>query len=297
MYDKQVVRRRRAVLAVLVGLSIVMLTGYFGESTGGPLHRFQSGFQTILSPIESGASRAFSPIRNLAGWFGDVFDAKGENKTLKKQLADARSQLAQAQTLARDDSQLRGLLNLDHSSGFPTTHRVTGRVIWKSPTAWYSTVEINVGSSDGVKVDQPVVTADGLLGRVSQVSGGTAVVTLMTDSSSSVSAQIVPDGATGVVQPSVGDPTDMQLKFINKGHPVKTGATLVTCGCGSGKLQSIFPRGIPIGKVTQVSSNDLELYRQVKIQPFADFRRVDYVQVLTTPVRQPVLSGGGGAAP
>src|SRR4051794_7167663 len=117
-----------------------MLTGYFGESTGGPLHRFQSGVQTILSPIESGASRAFKPIRDLAGWFGDVFDAKGENKKLKSQLAGTRQQLAQAQTLARDDAQLRKLAQLNNSSSFPATRRVTGRVIWKSPTAWYSTL-------------------------------------------------------------------------------------------------------------------------------------------------------------
>ena len=294
MHDRQVVRRRRAVLAVLVALSIVMLTGYFGESTGGPLHRFQSGVQTILSPIEDGASRAFKPVRDLFGWFGDVFDAKGENKTLKKQLADTRAQLAQSQTLSRDDAQLRKLVQLNQSPGFPSTRRVTGRVIWKSPTAWYATLEIDVGSSDGVRVDQPVITGDGLVGKVTQVTGGTAIVTLITDSDSSVSAQVEPDGANGIVQPQVGDPGRMQLKFIQKGHPVKQGATVVTSGFSSGKLTSIFPRGIPIGEVTKVKSDELELYRQVEIRPFADFRRIDYVQVLTSSQKQPTSVPGAG---
>ena len=292
MYDKQVVRRRRAVLALLVGLSIILLTGYFGESTGGPLHRFQTGVQTILSPIEAGASRAFKPVRDLAGWFGDVFDAKGENKQLKKQLADTRAQLAQAQTLSRDDAQLRKLVQLDSSSGFPQTRRVTGRVIWKSPTAWYSTVQIDKGRGDGVRVDQPVITGDGLVGKVTRVTGGTAVVTLITDSDSSVSAQIEPDGANGIVQPQVGDPGKMQLKFIQKGHPVKQGATVVTSGFSSGDLTSIFPRGIPIGQVTKVKSDELELYRQVEVKPFADFRRIDYVQVLLTKEKQPTSVPG-----
>ena len=294
MYDKQVVRRRRAVLAVLVGLSIVMLTGYFGESTGGPLHRFQSGIQTILSPIETGASIAFKPVRDLAGWFGDVFDAKGENKRLKKQLAEANTQLAQAQTLTRDDAQLRKLLQLDQTLGVNSGGRVTSRVIWKSPTAWYSTIEINSGRSDGVRVDQPVITGDGLVGKITQTTGGTAVVTLITDSSSSVSAQIQPDGANGIVQPSVGDPNDMRLKFIQKGHPVKTGSTVVTSGFAAGKLDSIFPRGIPIGRVSKVSSDQLELYREVHIRPFADFRRIDYVQVLTSKPQKPTPVSGAG---
>ena len=291
MYDKQVVRRRRAVLALLVGLSIVMLTGYFGESTGGPLHRFQGGLQTILSPIEAGASRAFQPIRDLAGWFGDVFDAKGENEELKRELADARTQLAQAQTLARDDAQLRKLLALPKQEGFPNTKRVAARVIWKSPTAWYSTIQINQGKDDGIREDQPVITGDGLVGKITQVTGGTAEVTLITDAESAVSAQIQPDGAHGIVQPSVGDPTDMSLKFIQKGRNVKEGATVVTSGFASGNLTSIFPRGIPIGRVTRVRSDDLQLYREVRIKPFADFRRIDYVQVLTSKQKQPTPPG------
>jgi rod shape-determining protein MreC len=292
MYDKQVVRRRRAVLAVLIGLSIIMLTGYFGESSGGPLHRFSAGIQTILSPIEDGASRAFKPVRDLAGWFGDVFDAKGENKKLKKDLADTRTQLAQAQTLARDNAQLRKLAQLDNSSSFPDVERVTGRVIWKSPTFWYSTIEIDVGRDDGVRPDQPVITGDGLVGKVAQVTGGSAVVTLITDAESSVSAQIEPDGSNGIVQPRVGDPSEMQMKFLQKGHSVKEGATVVTSGFASGKLTSIFPRGIPIGEVAKVSSDELDLYRQVEIRPFADFRRIDYVQVVTSKQKQPTGVGG-----
>jgi rod shape-determining protein MreC len=292
VYDKQVVRRRRAVLVLLVGLSIIMLTGYFGESTGGPLHRFQAGFQTILSPIEDGANRAFKPVRDLAGWFGDVFDAKGENKKLKSDLSDARSELAKAQTLVRDDAQLRKLVGLDETLDIPSSERVTGRVISKSPTAWYSTVQIDIGSSDGVKVDQPVVNGDGLVGKVEQVNGGTAVVQLMTDSKSSVSAMIAPEGAQGQVQPSVGDPSEMQLQFLQKGYTIKEGQKVVTSGSTSSRLESIYPRGIPIGEVTNVKSDDLELYRQVRVRPYVDFRRIDYVQVITTKLKQPTPDAG-----
>ena len=292
MYDKQVVRRRRAVLALLVGLSIIMLTGYFGESTGGPLHRFQAGVQTILSPIEDGANRAFKPIRDLAGWFGDVFDAKGENKKLKSDLADARAELAKTETLVRDDEQLRKQLGLNEQLGIPEDERVTGRVISKSPTAWYSTVQIDIGRGEGVKVDQPVMNGDGLVGKVTQVTGGTAVVTLMTDSSSAVSAMLTDDGAHGIVQPSVGNPADMQLQFLQKGYKVDEGAKVVTSGFTSGRLDSIYPRGIPIGEVTNVKSDDLELYRQVQVRPYVDFRRIDYVQVITTKLKQPAPATG-----
>jgi rod shape-determining protein MreC len=269
------------VLAVLVGLSIVLLTGYFGEGSGGFFHSIQSGAQTVLSPIEDGASRAFKPVRDLVGWFGDVFDAKDENKQLKKDLAAARTELATAETIERDNVQLRGQLKLTEGLGYTNSSRETARVIVKSPTVWYSTVTIDKGKGDGIRVDQPVVNGDGLVGKVTAVSGGTATVTLITDSSSAVSAQIEPDGALGIVKPNVGDPNDMQLQYIGKNHPVEKGARVVTSGSAPGRLQSIFPRGIPIGEVSRVDSGELELYRKVHIRPWADFRRMDILTVLT----------------
>ena len=281
MYDKQVVRRRRAVLAVLVGLSIVLLTGYFGEGSGGFFHNLQSGAQTVLSPIEDGASRAFKPVRDLVGWFGDVFDAKDENKKLKRDLASARSQLAVAQTQARDDDQLKKILKLTDELGFVGSSRTTARVIVKSPTVWSSTVTLDQGRGDGIRVDQPAISGDGLVGKVTAVTGGTATVTLITDGSSNVPAQIEPDGAHGIVKPAVGDPNDMQLQYIEKNHPVRKGQTIVTSGSAPGRLESIFPRGIPIGEVTSVDTGELELYRTVHMKPWADFRRLDFLTVLT----------------
>ena len=292
MYDKQVVRRRRAVLAVLVGLSIVLLTGYFGEGKGGFLHSLQSGAQTVLSPIEEGASRAFKPVRDLVGWAGDVFDAKDENKALKKDLASARSQLASTQLAARENEQLREQLKLTGDQGYTSATRVTGRVIVKNPLVWYSTVTLDVGKGDGVRVDQPVVSGDGLVGKVTAATSGTATVTLITDGSSKVPAQIGSNGALGVVTPAVGDPNDMQLQYIQKNHPVSKGAMIVTSGSAPGKLQSIYPRGIPIGKVTRVSTGEFELYRTVHMKPFADLRRMDYLTVLTgKPQRAPEDDG------
>jgi rod shape-determining protein MreC len=269
------------VLALLVTLSIVFLTGYFGEGKGGVLHSFQAGAQTILSPIEEGASRAFKPVRDLVGWFGDVFDAKDENKGLKKDLASARQELAITQAKARDDAQLRDQLGLTNELGYSSSARETARVIVKSPTVWYSTVTIDKGRSDGIRVDQPVISGDGLVGKVTAATGGTSTVTLITDSSSHVSAQIGEDGAHGVVSPAVGDPNDMELGFIQKGHPVKKGQKIITSGFATDRFQSIFPRGIPIGEVTKVDTDDLELYRKVHMRPYADFRRMDYLTVLT----------------
>ncbi len=84
MFDSKVVRRRRAALAIFVVLSMVMLTASFGESGGGLFGALQRGAQEAFAPLETGAGKALKPFRDLFGWFGDSFDAKDENKSLKR---------------------------------------------------------------------------------------------------------------------------------------------------------------------------------------------------------------------
>ena len=131
---KKSVRRRRAVLALLVSLSIALLTVYFGESTSGGLHAVQRGFLEVMAPLQEGASRALKPVSDLVGWTGDVIDAKSENEDLKKQNEELRAQLAAAQTAERDARQLRGLVGFNESARFPDGHEpVAARVIGRSP--------------------------------------------------------------------------------------------------------------------------------------------------------------------
>ena len=283
MFDKKVVRRRRAVLMVCVALSVALLTAYFGESGGGLLHALQRGAQEALAPIETGASRALKPVRDLFGWAGDTFDAKKENKRLKSEVERLRSELARSQTAERDARELKGIVGLQREQGFPQgTKPVTARVIARSPTVWYSSVKIDKGRSDGVRLDQPVLAAGGLAGKVTSVTGGTAEVTLLTDASSAVSAQVMPDGANGIVKPEVGNPRDLLLDFVEKGRRVTQGTTVVTSGFTSSRVESLFPRGIPIGRVKGVDLDEIELYQRVHIEPFADLRRLDFMQVLTS---------------
>jgi rod shape-determining protein MreC len=282
VYDRKVIRRRRAVLAACVATSILALSAYFGEGPGGLLHGIQRGAQEVLSPIESGASKVFKPFRDLFSWVGDAFDANSENKKLKKDLAQARTELAQARTAARDADQLRRMVDLQREPAFPDgMNPVTGRVIARSPTDWSSTIQINKGTDDGVTIDDPVITGDGLVGKIEQAAGGTSTVQLITDGEAAVDAAVVPDGTSGVIRTPVGDPDDLQLDFVREVDSIRKGQTVVTSGFRRGRLESLFPRGIPIGSIREVDRDELETYQRVHVQPFADFRRIDLVQVLT----------------
>jgi len=276
VYRKQV-RRRRAVLALLIVGSFVLLTITYGSGSNG----LQRGVSTIFSPIQSVANGALKPARDLVNWFDQTLDARGRNSRLRTELQTARKQSVGAAAALAENTQLRKLLSLDRGGAIPSGYDpVTGRVIARSPTVWFSDVTIDVGSDEGVRVNDPVINGDGLVGRVSAVTGGSAQVTLIADHSSAVSGKVVPLAVQGVIRPNVGDPGDLILDFIDSAKHVHRGQIVVTAGWRAEEIESDFPPNIPIGEVTKAPLVEQEAQQQVHVRPFADLRDLDLVQVL-----------------
>jgi rod shape-determining protein MreC len=277
VYRKQV-RRRRAVLALLVVSSFALLTATYGQQSGG----LQRGVSAVFGPLQEGADRALKPARDLVNWFDETFDARGELEGLREENQQLRTQVAAGETALSENDQLRKLLGLREAGEIPLAFEpVTGRVIARSPTIWYSTVTIDHGTSSGIDVNDPVVNGDGLVGRITSVTRGTAQVTLITDHTSAVSAKVVPSGIQGVIRPEVGNPEDLVLDFIDSSKQVREAETVVTSGWRALGLSSFYPYGIPLGRVTEATVAEQEASQQVHVQPFADMRELEFVQILT----------------
>ncbi len=285
MYDKTV-RRRRAVLGLLVACSLILLTAYFGEGPGGSLHAVQRGASEVLNPIQEGASRALKPVRDLFGWFGDTVDAKGEVEDLRAERDTLRTELLREQGGAAEAQQLRQMLELRTSLGLDDYGPATGRVIAQSPTVWYRTLRVNLGSTDGIELGDPVLNEQALIGKVTQVGRGAAQVTLITDASSGVPARAASKPRSfGIVEPaSAGDPSDLVVEFTPGAGRFEEGDRVVTRGTVSSteRLESLFPPGLPIGEVSRIEDpgSDTE---EIHVRPFADLRGLDFVQILTRP--------------
>lgn len=284
MYDKQV-RRRRALLALLIAVSLILLTAYFGESPSSPLHSVQRGIVEVLSPVQKVASTALKPVRDVAGWFSDTFNAKSERDQLKKENADLVNKLAKAQAAVIENQQLTRQVGLDNSIGIASYQPVGAHVISRGATVWYQTVEVDKGSADGVRTNDPVTGDGGLVGKISSVGANFSIVTLITDNQFAVTA-VVQDalGDSGLLVPAVGSPNQMLLQNLPAHAPVNQGQQVVTAGFTSGPLDSLYPPGIPIGQVTDSNTQDDLLNNQeVKVSPLADLRHLDAVQILTHP--------------
>jgi rod shape-determining protein MreC len=266
------------VLTLLIVGSFALLTITYGQGSNG----LQRGVTAVFAPVSSVLDRALKPARDLINWVDETFDARGRNHQLEAELQVARKQAVGGKVALAENEELRQLLKLDKSGAIPSGYEpVAGRVIGLSPTVWFSDVMIDVGSSDGVKLHDPVVNGDGLVGEVNAVTSGASKVKLLSDHSSAVAVKVVPSGSLGLVKPTVGEPDTLILSFLNSDKNLHKGQSVVTAGWTGDEIEGRFPPNIPVGEVTKASVIMQEAQEKVYVRPYADLRNLGTVQVLT----------------
>jgi rod shape-determining protein MreC len=278
--------RRRAVIAGLVVLALILITVSFREPTSGPLHGVQSAGATVLRPFEVAAERVAQPFRDVYGYFSGLVHAKSENEKLKAEVNKLRQQALLGEAARSQNENLRKQLNFIDSPLFPSDYTpVNTRIIgWRNE--FDQRVVIAAGRDNGIHQETPVMTNDGLVGSVTQVSPTAALVTLLTDESSAVQARDQDTGAFGVVRHGAGQ-NSLILDRVTKDKVVKAGQVIVTAGTRSKQYPSLFPANIPIGYVVSVGQSDTAPFKQIQIQPFVDFSSLDAVTALITKKKNP----------
>jgi rod shape-determining protein MreC len=269
------------VVGGLVLLSLVLITISFREPSTGVARGIENAGATVLRPFEIAAERVARPFRDVYGYFRDLVHVKRENERLKDEINELRQLALRGEAAIEDNARLRDLLRFKDLPVFPTDYdAVHTRIIgWRNE--FDQQIVIAAGSGDGIRQDTPIVTRDGLVGRVTELSGSAAQVTLLTDENSAVQAYDPTTGAVGLVRHGQGEGT-LIFDYVPKSENVITGDVIVTAGTRSRRYPSLFPRGIPIGVVTSVGQSDTAPYKQIQIDPFVDFSSLDAVTALIT---------------
>jgi rod shape-determining protein MreC len=277
--------RRRLVVGLLVLVSLVMITVYFRESSTGSLHGVQSTGSSVLRPFEIAANRIARPFHDAYNWTADVFHAKSENKQLRADNKRLRQEAIQAATAAQQAAVLQKLLRLEHAPAYQdyASTAVAAEVLSNPVSQFDQTVLIAAGRDRGIRVYDAVVTDRGLVGQVSKVARNTALVTLLTDKESAVTAKDLQTSAVGIVHHSQGPEDLLFLDRVAKNKVVDRGDVVITAGQVSGhRLSSFYPKNIPIGRVTRVGQTDVDPFQDVQVMPFVDFSSLQYVLVLAS---------------
>lgn len=274
--------RARLVALALVLVSLGLVTVYFRESDQGVLHGAQRIGVSVLTPFEVAGERVSRPFRDAYGWAAGLVHAKNENQRLEQELQEAREQAIQNQTAAAELENIKKLLGYVQGPEFPDGYQaVPTHVIQKPLSVFTQSVTVDAGSSNGVAIDDPVTTDAGLVGIVTDVTSNAAEVQLLTDQESHVSAEVLGGTASGVLERGPSDGATLVLNRVPKQDVVNEDDIVITSGWRVRNLTSLYPRGIPIGKVTGVSRRDVDLFTRIQVSPFVDFDSLDEVVVLT----------------
>ena len=272
--------RRRIVLGVLVLLALALITASFRESEDGPLHTVQASAASALQPLTVAVERVVRPFRDAYHWTEGLFSARAEVDRLQAENEELRQLVIQNESAVQRNVVLSRLLEYIESPRFPKDFGFVATSVTAQPSsAFEQAIVLPVGSDHGVELSAPVVTGEGLVGLVTRVEPTLSRVTLLTDSASAVSAIDVRTRAPGIVEHGqTGD--SLVLTRVSKADNVRVGDEVVTSGWREGDLESLYPPGIPIGRVTYASSLNTDLYQQVQIESGVDFSALDSVLVL-----------------
>jgi rod shape-determining protein MreC len=275
--------RARTTLLVMIVLCLVLITvDANGNSVVGSV---RSAAHNVIAPVQNVVNSAFQPLRDVAGGITHYGSVKSENARLQREIADLRGQLRVDKGGGGEVTQLEKLLDL------PTVEDATGivaEVTGGAPGNFERTVTLNKGSSQGVKVNYPVVTGDGLVGTVTQVFGSSSTVTLLDSPTLGVGVRLEVSGSTAITQARAGG-RDLSLTFISDPNTKATKGELVFT---TAVTNASFPPGLPVGTVASYSKGPQDLQPTITVAPVVNLDNLDYVKVLRYP--DPTAAPNGG---
>lgn len=273
--------RRRLILGILVLASLVLISLSFRSDGSGPLGGVQSAGATALRPFAIAFERVAQPFRDAYAWGDGLLTARSDAESLRSEVRELRQRAIQSEFALQENESLRRLLDYLDSARFPDDFApVAAEVIGRPSSAFTQAIVVAAGSKSGIRLNDPVVTGDGLVGLVTRVTPKTARVQLLTDEQAAVSAVDLRTKATGIVRHARGTRETLVLDRVRKEDLVRVGDEVVTAGWRAGTLSSLYPKGIPIGKVASVGQTDTDLFQQVQVDPYVDFGSLDAVLVL-----------------
>jgi rod shape-determining protein MreC len=272
---------RRVVLAVLVVVALALLTISFRSPTSGYLHNAESYGSDALRPFQIAAVRVARPFRDAYNYVDSLARAKSQNAKLRQMVQDYRAQALQNASAVQQNNDFKRLLHFEAGPQYPKDFRAVNAAVVSFPSGAFSQqIVIDAGSDSGIHLNTPVVSADGLVGKVTYAGHSTSTVTLLTDPESSVPARDLKTRVSGLIRHGQGG--TLILDRVSKDQVVNKGDWIITRGTVDRRYPDEYPYGIPIGRVVAVGTSDIASFLTVQVQPLADISSLDAVAALVS---------------
>ncbi|HXF60533.1 MAG TPA: rod shape-determining protein MreC [Caldilineaceae bacterium] len=280
-------------LLILVLASLVLMA----LQTTGRLEPVQSAVTQLTSPAQLGATGLAESITGAISFILELRNLRQRNAELEQVTNSLLVENFELREVQRENQALREMLRFAQTRpGLELRGaQIVARVIGQESNNFLEYITLDLGQSHGIKVGMPVVTDQGLVGRISHVTDSTSKVLLITDANSAVNAIMQSSRLNGVVRGNPGG--NLIMDYIPQGAIFSIGEVVLTSGLGGR-----FPKGIPIGQVVEIHQRDIDVFQQAVVRPTVDFSRLELVMVVTNfdpnedvpELLAPEISAGGG---
>jgi rod shape-determining protein MreC len=271
--QKEIRRRAPLWLVVLLGANMALMSVSARDAATRERKVLVWG-QMLAAPVQSVFSGASRSGVGFVRYLSSLKNAADENEQLRRRLAQAETELRDARIAREENERLQGLLGLKQERDYQS---VVARVIARDPSDWFDSAIINRGSTSGIEVNMPVVTAEGIVGRVAAVSPVTAQVMLITDERSAAGAvvgQLETSNALGSVR-GFGKNGLLDMRYVPGTEEIKVGDAVTTTG-----QDGIYPRGLKVGEVTDWQPGTATKPHEIRVHPSARLNSLSEVAVL-----------------
>jgi rod shape-determining protein MreC len=260
----------RLVILVLGALVLLAL------QLTGQLRLLQSAVTQVTSPAQIGATSITSTAADVIAFFIDLRTLRQRNAELAQINASLESEIFRLSEVERENITLREFFRFAQARpGLDLRGaQIVGRVIGQESTNFLDILLLDLGQEHGIEVGMPVVTDQGLVGRIFEVNNSSSKVLLITDVNSAVNALLQSSRVAGIIR---GAPEGtLLMDYIQQGVQISVGEIVLTSGLGGR-----FPHSIPIGRVIEIRQRDIDVVQQAIVQPLIDFTRLELVSVVT----------------
>ncbi len=270
------IRQRAPIWLVTLLVANLIIMAVDARDADGQQKILRVWTQTFASPLQTTSSKVTGAT---SGFFQQIWNFRStarENEQLRERLTQVETELHTAQQAAAENERLRALLNLNEQNDIK---KVPARVIARDPSVWFNTITINRGTSSGIAVNMPVVTAGGIVGRIITVSPWASQVMLITDEKAGAGAVVGQLGQSGALG-SIKGRADLgaaliEMRYVSGLEKVENGDYVMTTG-----QDGIYPPGLNVGRVVEVKSGTATTAHQILIQPGAQLDHLEEVAVL-----------------
>ncbi|MEZ4598717.1 MAG: rod shape-determining protein MreC [Syntrophotaleaceae bacterium] len=260
--------RTHLVVAVLILAALVLYSSNLRQRSQTTL--FERTLLQLTAPLMKGYDTLAQGMDRIWSRYLWLVETEQENIRLRQENMQLKGALAGLEEVRLSNERLRKLLDFREETGLAA---VPAQIIAVDASSWFRTVIISKGTQDGLAEGQPVVVAEGVVGRIIKSSSQQSRVMLITDASSAVASLVQRSRTRAICR---GDGTGLVLEFAQRQDDVEIGDQVITSGTGG-----IFPKGLVLGRATAVSRGNYGLFQTVEVTPAVDFSRLEEVLVLT----------------